>query len=550
MSPINQRPSMDPSQRALDEKNALDYSLSHEVDKEKKIEHDPVKESYKNFSIEKEGTSLITSLKNGFKNFADQFLKVFGQKTSQESSVEKYFNAGDPDYLNERDPKQQETQPQDNKKQEPKKGFSVVAAFKKIFNVTSVPKQVRDDIKIINTNVKYQLNFTEPKDGATIEDNPVSKVVISNNNRANPQEPSRFQEYRKMAEEVMAERGVSDGRKWEERVLATYSDANLLQDTNNSGVKASSNSSSGQGLDSAKPSTKTLQPPKSPAQIKPTKDQKERLRVAILNRLGKEGETNSAPVPSEEKSKTFQTPLDMRIQSLASNAERLEGLVSKLQTSTESLKPQQNNVEEPKGGFRGSETLIGATTPAPPKENTTTTTSASTRASSTATSTVANNPAHSSPTTPPSVEGSEKETSKKNVRGPGIIAYDWLNNKTVPKPSDREVSVLRPPIKSSSNHQSEVSHPDWTRGSNRNGTELWERKAKAQEAEKALAELEASKDQKKAPSRQTQTAKQQSSTSPCGHYKTSNPSPVGEASFVARLATNGTGGKGGRGAGG
>ena len=439
MSPINQRPSMDPSQRALDEKNALDYSLSHEVDKEKKIEHDPVKESYKNFSIEKEGTSLITSLKNGFKNFADLILKPLGFKTFQESSVKK-------------------------------------------------------------------------------------------NNR-------------EMVEEVMA------GSKWGERVLATDPDRKNSRDPN-SGVEAPSNSSSGQESKPAELSTKTLQPPKSPAQIKPTKEELGRLRDALLKERSQRLGTNSAPVPSEEKSETLRAPLDSKIQSLVLNTKRLQGLVIELQTSTTSLETQQNNVKEPKGGFRGSEALIGAITPALPKENTKTATSSSTRASSTATSAVANNPAHSSPTTPPSVEGSEKETSKKNVRGPGIIAYDWLNNKTVPKPSDREVAVLRPPIKSSSNHQYEVSHPDWTRGSNRNGTELWERKAKAQEAEKALAELEASKDQKKAPSRQTQTAKQQSSTSPCGHYKTSNPSPVGEASFVARLATNGTGGKGGRGAGG
>ena len=597
MRPINLPPSMDPSQRALDEKNALDRRLSNGVG-EKTIEHDPVKEAYKNFSIEKEGTSLITSLKNGFKNFADLILKPLGFETFQESSVkknnEKYFNAGGPDYLNEPDPEKQKTQPQDNKSQKPKEGF-FVAAFKKIFKVTSVPKQVRDDIKIINTNPKIQFNFTKPEDGATIEVNPVSEVVISNQSR---EASSRFEEYRKRAEKVMAERGVSDGIKWEERVLATDPDRNKSRDPN-SGVEAPSNSSSGQGLDSAKPSSKTPQPPQSLAQIIPTEERKERLRAAILKRLGQEGGENSAPESSKGKLETSQTPLDRSIKSLVSKTEKLKVLVLGLQTSTTSLEPQQNNVQEPKDELRGSETLIGAPLNAPPKETTTTATSSSTRTSSTptpsstrasSTPTSSSTRASSTPTpsstrassTPTSATSEEESQQISNgQRTPSLNSLpklspvanptreQLLNTTPLSELLPRYLDELRaardntPPNKTSQTSyspktkfeklstDSQVSHSYHTRGFDRNGPEISERMAKAQEAEKALAELEALKAQKKAPSRQTQAAKQQSLISPCGHKTyASRHSPGGETSFVASLTINGTGGKGGRGAGG
>lgn len=80
-----------------------------------------------------------------------------------------------------------------------------------------------------------------------------------------------------------------------------------------------------------------------------------------------------AKIIAGEKSKTSQTPLDSRIQSLVSKTERLKGLVLGLQTSTTSPETPQKSQR-----LRGSETLIGTAIipPAPPKENTTTTTSA------------------------------------------------------------------------------------------------------------------------------------------------------------------------------
>jgi len=535
-----------------DERRGLNLGVDLTKKREQENNRDPVNEAYRNPPPEKKDTPTST---DRLKNFADVILPYLGVKTYKQAKDEKnnkeWASAGGSNYLYERYPKQQKTQPKDEIKQKPKESF-LVSILKK-FNPfkPSVPKEV------LAKDPAYKFDFTGPKGKAWFEVKRPTNVVIINN-KIPEEEPSRFQEYRRKASEELS-------NQWEEKILTKERE---LQRRSNEPTEILLESFGPQSFgavtrqggphrartqenktppplsselkkeiadalgalkakkaveEAQKPSLPSLekrwvgppeweksqreaseqglQPPQSIAQIKPTSEQLKRLGENALKVRAGDGGTTLEPSPLKKElpqipNEPTKTPQE-RLLELAKLANNQEPLPEQLLVVNPSQKPPEESQRE----------TSASTTPAP--------------------------------------KSSSKQPGNP-INAPqkaGPLPSDWLNSTPFPPKHDpnKQVAILKP-AKLGSPHPGGVSDLSHTSGSDRSGTVINRRAAESKQAEidlKALEALKASGASKKTTPRQTEVTSKR--VSPCGH----------ETSFVARLTTTGTGkGGGGRGSGG